>query len=141
MFSESSSESMCTRDSNLAVKCDLRFYDDSVSDYECGCSMCSSDSDDSVSDQSKKSRGHAWLMHIQNVNLPVDVEVEMSLSDWSGNLGPTRGVISFARKFPNSKNERENLIYISWPRSEQSPILLLLPSPEFLRWKLHKLCF
>ena len=34
----------------------------------------------------EKSRGHTWLMHIQNVNLPVDVEVEMSLSDWSGNL-------------------------------------------------------
>ena len=34
----------------------------------------------------EKSRGHAWLMHIQNVNLPVDVEVEMSLSDWSDNL-------------------------------------------------------
>ena len=30
--------------------------------------------------------GHTWLMHIQNVNVPVDVEVEMSLSDWSGNL-------------------------------------------------------
>ena len=34
----------------------------------------------------EKLRGHAWLMHIQNVNVPVDVEVEMSLSDWSGNL-------------------------------------------------------
>ena len=34
----------------------------------------------------EKTRGHAWLMHIQNANLPVDVEVEMSLSDWSGNL-------------------------------------------------------
>ena len=50
----------------------------------------------------EKSRGHAWLMHIQNVNLPVDVEVEMSLSDWSGNLEPTRGVISLARKSPGS---------------------------------------
>ena len=56
----------------------------------------------------EKSRGHAWLMHIQNVNLPVDVEVEMSLSDWSGNLGPTRGVISLARKFPNLE---QNLIF------------------------------
>ena len=112
MFSESSSESMCTRDSNLAVKCEFRFNDDSVSDYEYGgCSMCSSDSDDSVSDQSKRSRGHAWLMHIQNVNLPVDVEVEMSLSDWSGNLGPTRGVISLARKFPNLEQLEQNLIF------------------------------
>lgn len=34
----------------------------------------------------EKSRGHTCLMHIQNVNVPVDVEVEMSLSDWSGNL-------------------------------------------------------
>ena len=34
----------------------------------------------------EQSSGHTWLMHIQNVNLPVDVEVEMSLSDWSGNL-------------------------------------------------------
>ena len=50
----------------------------------------------------EKSRGNAWLMHIQNVNLPVDVEVEMSLSDWSGNLEPTRGVISLARKSPGS---------------------------------------
>ena len=50
----------------------------------------------------EKTRGHAWLMHIQNVNLPVDVEVEMSLSDWSGNLEPTRGVISLARKSPGS---------------------------------------
>ena len=56
----------------------------------------------------EKLRGHAWLMHIQNVNLPVDVEVEMSLSDWSGNLGPTRGVISLARKFPNLE---QNLIF------------------------------
>ena len=57
-----------------------------------------------------KSRGHAWLLHIQNVNLPVDVEVEMSLSDWSGNLGPTRGVISLARKVPNLEQLEQNLI-------------------------------
>ena len=141
MFSESSSESICTRDSDLAVKCEFRFWRFSfwlwvwwlfyVQFRFWRFSFWSI----------KKSRGHAWLMHIQNVNLPVDVEVEMSLSDWSGNLGPTRGVISLARKFPNSKNERENLIYISWPCLEQNPILLLLPSPEFLRWKLHKLCF
>ena len=56
----------------------------------------------------EKLRGHTWLMHIQNVNVPVDVEVEMSLSDWSGNLGPTRGVISLARKFPNLE---QNLIF------------------------------
>ena len=58
----------------------------------------------------EKSRGHAWLMHIQNVNLPVDVEVEMSLSDWSGNLGPTRGVVSLARKIPNLEQLEQNLI-------------------------------
>ena len=57
-----------------------------------------------------KSRGHAWLLHIQNVNLPVDVEVEMSLSDWSGNLGPTRGVISLAREVPNLEQLEQNLI-------------------------------
>ena len=34
----------------------------------------------------EKLRGHTWLMHIQDVNLPVDVEVEMSLSDRSRNL-------------------------------------------------------
>ena len=59
----------------------------------------------------EKLRGHAWLMHIQNVNVPVDVEVEMSLSDWSGNLGPTRGVISLARKVPNLEQSEQNLIF------------------------------
>ena len=49
-------------------------------------------------------------MHIQNVNLPVDVEVEMSLSDWSGNLEPTRGVISLARKVPNLEQLEQNLM-------------------------------
>ena len=58
----------------------------------------------------EESRGYARLMHIQNVNLPVDVEVEMSLSDWSGNLGPTRGVISLARKIPNLEQLEQNLI-------------------------------
>ena len=139
MFSESSSESMCMRDSNLAVKCDFRFYDDSVSDYEYGgCSMCSSDSDDSVSDQSKRSRGHTWLMHIQNANLPVDVEVEnVALRlEWQFRTNQ-RSDIARAE----ISKLRQNPIYINWPRSEQSPILLLLPSPEFLCWKLHKLCF
>ena len=78
--------------------------------------MCSSDSDsdNSVSDSSsdrEKSRWYTWLMHIQNVNLPVDVEVEMSLSDWSGNLEPTRGVISLARKVPNLEQLEQNLIF------------------------------
>ena len=78
--------------------------------------MCSSDSDDSEfliirEINREKSRGHAWLMHIQNVNLPVDVEVEMSLSDWSGNLEPTRGVISLARKVPNLEQLEQNLIF------------------------------
>ena len=59
----------------------------------------------------EKSRGHAWLMHIQNVNVPVDVEVEISLSDWSGSLGPTRGVISLARKVPNLEQLEQNLIF------------------------------
>ena len=58
----------------------------------------------------EKTRGHAWLMHIQSVNLPVDVEVEMSLSDWSSNLEPTRGVISLARKVPNLEQLEQNLI-------------------------------
>ena len=40
--------------------------------------------------------------------LPAGVGVEMSLSDWSGNLGPTRGLISLARKFPNLE---QNLIF------------------------------
>ena len=53
-------------------------------------------------DNREKLRGHTWLMHIQDVNVPVDVEVEMSLSDWSGNLEPTRRVISLARKSPGS---------------------------------------
>ena len=53
-------------------------------------------------DNREKLRGHTWLMHIQDVNLPVDVEVEMSLSDWSGNLEPTRRVISLARKSPGN---------------------------------------
>ena len=30
--------------------------------------------------------------------LPAGVEVEMSLSDWSGNLGPIGGVVSLARR-------------------------------------------
>ena len=37
-------------------------------------------------DNREKLRGHTWLMHIQDVNVPVDVEVEMLLPDWSGNL-------------------------------------------------------
>ena len=113
--------------------------DDSVSDYEYGgCSMCSSDSDDSVSDQSKSRVGTRGLCISKMSICQLMLKWKMSLSDWSGNLEPTRGVISLAREFPNLKNERQNPIYINWPRSEQSPILLLLPSPEFLRWKLHK---
>ena len=37
-------------------------------------------------DNREKLRGHTWLMYIQDVNVPVDVEVEMLLPDWSGNL-------------------------------------------------------
>ena len=72
----------------------------------------------------EKSRGHAWLMHIQNVNLPVDVEVEMSLSDWSGNLGPTRGVISLARKIPNLELLEQNLIFKLAAYEEESDITI-----------------
>ena len=43
--------------------------------------------------------------------LPAGVGVEMSLSDWSGNLGPTRGVISLARKVPNLEQLEQNLIF------------------------------
>ena len=39
--------------------------------------------------------------------LPAGVEVEMSLYDWSGNLGPTRGVILLARIFPISNQMAE----------------------------------
>ena len=70
----------------------------------------------------EKTRGHAWLMHIQNVNLPVDVEVEMSLSDWSGNLEPTRGVISLARKVPNLEQLEQNLIFQLSAYEEESDI-------------------
>ena len=45
-------------------------------------------------DNREKLRGHTWLMHIQDVNLPVDVEVEMSLADWSDKRGPIGAIAS-----------------------------------------------
>ena len=78
------------RDSDLAVKCEFRSVgsdSDSISMVVVLCAVQILKIQFLIDRVNReKLRGHAWLMHIQNVNVPVDVEVEMSLSDWSGNL-------------------------------------------------------